>query len=328
MLKLNDLFENFDLAKHCISYWEHDPESLRETLGWFRISSNAIYPFRQGEGLCFLRLCPAHEKPLAAVESEISVIRWLRQQGFAAMEPVPMKDGRTCALLATPWGNYAASCFRQVAGQSVEDIPATPALVEGYGRCLGELHRLLSRCPCGQGRRNHEAWLEEAEQRLMAHHAPEALLALLRETRCQLRSLPITPANYGLIHFDFEPDNVFYDPQTSQFSVIDLDDMLHCWHALDVVRALDGLADLPEAEEPLSQQERESLFLCGYRTQHPFTEADEASLPLMRRLVQLTEYAGLVRALSEEVPDPPEWMVQLRHRLKWKLCWLERQLLG
>lgn len=328
MLKLKYLFENFDLAKHCIAYWEHDPESLRETLGWFRISSNAVYPFRNGEGLCFLRLCPAEEKPLDEVTDDIAVIRWLRQEGFAAMEPVPMKDGRYCALLATPWGDQVASCFRQVDGQPVEDMPASAELVTGYGRCLGLLHSLLESCPAGQKRCTHAEWLDTAEERLIAYGAPDSIQACLKDVRRQLALLPRTKSNYGLIHSDFEPDNVFFHPQSGRFSVIDFDDMIHCWHALDVVRALDGLEELPDGEMPLTRQEKERLFLAGYRSRHAFTPAEEASLPLMRRLVQLTEYAGLLHVLDEEVPDAPDWMVQLRSRLTAKLRWLEEQLPG
>lgn len=328
MLKLKYLIENFDLAKNCIQHWEHDPETLTETLGWFRISSNAVYPFHQKGRLCFLRLCPAEGKPLSEVESEIAVIQWLRDQGFSAMAPVPMKNGRFCDRLDTPWGSYVASCFHQVDGQPLEDCPATSQLLEGYGRCLGQLHRMLEHCPCGHQRSGHEEWLAKAEQQLTACHAPDSMKACLQDLRCQLAQLPRNSGNYSLIHYDFEPDNVFFHPQTGQFSVIDFDDMIHCWHGLDIVRALDGLDDLPQGDEPLSKHEREQLFLTGYRSQHPFSATDEAALPLMRRLVQLTEYAGLLHVLSEEVLNPPEWMMQLRCRLTGKLRWLENQLLG
>ncbi|MBE5801017.1 MAG: hypothetical protein E7319_01895 [Clostridiales bacterium] len=329
MLKLKYLFENFDLAKNCIELWDHDPEHLEETLGWFRISSNAVYPFRQKDGLCFLRLCPAEEKPLADVESEIAIIQWLRAEGFPAMEPVPMKDGRLCARLATPWGGHVASCFRQVAGKPLEDIPAAPALVEGYGRCLGQLHRLMQACPYGNQRRSHRELLRETEQRLATHQAPPALLDCCRSVEHQLSLLPITKDNYGLIHYDFEPDNVFCDPQTGLFAVIDFDDMLRCWYALDVVRALDGLCDVGgDTDTPcqLPDYDPAALFLRGYRTVRSFTDADEAALPVMRRLVQLVEYAGLLHVLSEEVQHPPEWMVQLRWRLEEKMRWLAGEL--
>ena len=329
MLKLKDLFENFELAKNCIQNYDHDPDSLNETLGWFRISSNAVYPFRQKERLCFLRLCPAAEKALCDVESEVDVIAWLRAQGFPTMEPVPMKDGRLSGLLATPWGDYVVSCFGQVAGRSLEGSPATPALIEGYGRCLGQLHSLLERCPHAGRRQDHRALLARAAQRLEQYAAPDGVRKACDRLYTQLEQLPVSPAGYGLVHYDFEPYNVFYDAQTDRFAVIDFDDMIRCWYGLDVVRALDSLSDVGSDTDTPCQQlagDPAALFLRGYRSVRPFAAAEEKALPLMRRLVQLVEYTGLLHVLAEEIPDPPQWMVQLRRRLEGKKQWLEGQL--
>ena len=64
MLKLKYLFENYKLARKCIELYDYDKESADEILSYFRISSNAIYPFRSGinaDKICFLRLSPAEE---------------------------------------------------------------------------------------------------------------------------------------------------------------------------------------------------------------------------------------------------------------------------
>ncbi|MBR4069080.1 MAG: phosphotransferase [Clostridia bacterium] len=326
MLKLKYLIENFELAKHCIGYWEHDEASLAETLPWFRISSNAVYPFRQAQGLCFLRLSPAAEKTLAEVEDETAAALWLREKGFPAMEPVPMRDGRYCALLSTPWGSYTACCFRQVAGQPLESFPASRELIEGYGRTLGQLHRDLADCSVAGLRRSWRELLASARQQLIDHRAPEAMLACCDTLHSRLNALPPAPERYGLIHYDFEPDNVFFDPCTGQYAVIDFDDMIVGWYALDVIRALDGLEDLSPGGVPMSPEEQRDCFLRGYRSRHPFSAADEAALPLMRSLVQLVEYAGLMHVLAENLPAEPEWMAGLRQRLASKMQALEQLL--
>ena len=326
MLKLKYLIENFDLAKHCIGYWEHDEASLAETLQWFRISSNAVYPFRQAQGLCFLHLCPAAEKTLAAVEGEIAAALWLRGKGFPAMEPVSMRDGRYCALLNTPWGSYTACCFRQVAGQPLEIFPASRELIEGYGRTLGRLHRDLADCPVAGQRTTWRELLASARQRLVDHRAPKAVLDRCDTLHSRLNALPAAPESYGLIHYDFEPDNVFFHPHTGQYAVIDFDDMIVDWYALDVIRALDGLEELPPGDAPLRPEEREACFLRGYRSCRPFTAADEAALPLMRSLVQLVEYAGLMHVLAETLPTEPEWMAGLRQHLASKMQALDQLL--
>lgn len=48
MLKLENMFENFDLVREALAFWAHDDENLEEMLGYFRISSNAVYPFTAG----------------------------------------------------------------------------------------------------------------------------------------------------------------------------------------------------------------------------------------------------------------------------------------
>ena len=86
------------------------------------------------------------------------------------------------------------------------------------------------------------------------------------------------------MHYDFEPDNVLYSPKTEQFGVIDLDDSIRCWYALDVVRAIDAMDDVVEETQV---EDAISAFLDGYRSVRAFSDTQLATLPLMRRLVAL-----------------------------------------
>lgn len=79
MLKLKYLFENFALAKECIELYEYNKETLDEMVRFFRISSNAIYPFRAGEnavnldGGLFVDLNPIFkEKPILVLRSTLN----------------------------------------------------------------------------------------------------------------------------------------------------------------------------------------------------------------------------------------------------------------
>jgi len=112
MLKLKYLFENFDLARKCVELYDFDEESLDRMLPYFRISSNAIYPFCKGtneDKICFLRLSPIEEKSYFDVLSEVDLIEWLIEKGFSAMQPVPMKNGRLAEQIHTQWGIYNVS---------------------------------------------------------------------------------------------------------------------------------------------------------------------------------------------------------------------------
>ena len=142
MLKLTYLNENFDLARMALTHWQHDASTLDARLQWFRISSNAVYPYLDQGQLCFLRLAPLEEKNPAHVQSEIDFIEYLRGQGYPAMQPIPDNTGRLTFLLDSSWGAYCVSAFAAVSGAPIEDTPLTTEIVYAFGQGLGQLHAL------------------------------------------------------------------------------------------------------------------------------------------------------------------------------------------
>ena len=153
--------------------------------------------------------------------------------------------------------------------------------------------------------------LNEVKARFECSDAPGFLLTALDEVQKELSLLPTNKAVFGLIHYDFEPDNVLYDEESDSFGVIDPDDAIRCWYALDVVRAIDAMDDVVEDHV----DEAVSAFLNGYRSKRTLTEAQAETMPLMRKLVMLQEYATILHVLHEELPDEPDWMREVRNKL-------------
>ena len=326
MLKLKYLFENYDLARECLALYDYDEESMEKMLHYFRISSNAIYPFRNKtnkEEICFLRLSPIEEKAPSHVEADVQLMQWLLGKGFPAMRPVTMKTGEFVKQISTEWGIYNVSCFTKVPGSSLEDTEGNLTIVKGYGRILGKLHALMKVYPFAEKHRNHEDLLKEIGDRIGTYGAPEVVRAEYKDVCRELELLAMEPANYGVIHYDFEPDNVFYDEAEAAFSVIDFDDAIRCWYALDIVRALDALDDVVE-ECDVVQAKR--VFLEGYQSETSLTEEQIQSFPLMRRFVRLQEYTTLKHVLSEPVEEAPNWMAELVKKLQYKLVCLEKAM--
>lgn len=319
MLKLEYLFENFDLARAALTHYAHDPDRLDESLTWFRISSNAVYPyFHQGE-LHFLRLCPASEKKLPDIAAEIEFILHLRAQGYPAMAPVHTLSGELCATISTPWGDYHMSAFKQVPGKALEDVPLTPDILHAYGKSLGRLHHLSAEFTPAIPRPTYEEVANDMRAVL-----PEKLLPVWEDVLHQLSHLPRTKESYGLVHYDYEPDNVFYDGATQQISVIDFDDSLYHFYALDAEQALDSLRELVS---PADFPNARSAFLAGYRTEHPLLPDMEAAFPLMRRFIDLRACARLYDCLDSQPKENPAWLAALTARLTARRDELEAQLL-
>ena len=313
MMKMKNLYENFDLARFALENWEHDKDSLDDMLARFRISSNAIYPFLSGGSLMFLRMAPTDEKEEVNLLGELEFVGYLGENGFPALRPVKSKDGRLLIKLDTEWGGYFASVFAAVDSEAVDDTDYSAEIMYSFGRTLGRLHA-LSAVFCPQTKKqSHEDILERISDIFTALNVPVSAWRELEEVKSQLARLTKTSANYGLVHYDFEPDNVFYSG--NEFcSVIDFDDGIYHWYALDIVQALDSLGD-ELGDDPIKLGTAKSELLRGYKAEYEFTEETERLLPLMRRFVNLYGYARIIRCTAEILPDEPDWVGELREKL-------------
>jgi Ser/Thr protein kinase RdoA (MazF antagonist) len=125
-----------------------------------------------------------------------------------------------------------------------------------------------------------------------------------------MANLPRTPDTFGLIHGDFELDNLIW--RNDMISILDFDDSSFLWYAADVASAV---RDLFDGEVSISDQ-RFQAFVGGYRESHPLSEVSLAQAPLFMRFVRLWEYARLVRSLDLAAdPTQATWLVALRDKL-------------
>lgn len=124
--------------------------------------------------------------------------------------------------------------------------------------------------------------------------------------------IPITKNNFGLIHFDFEYDNVFYDQASQSCNVIDFDDAMYHWYAMDFEQALHSLQD----DIPREQfSHKKQCFLDGYVTEYEITDDIDALMPACRRFAQLYGYVRVLRSAAEKWSNEPDWLLNLREKL-------------
>lgn len=312
MLKLKHLFQNKDLAHMLLSNWEYDIEDPN-FLKYYRISANAIYWCKNQGNTFFLRFVSAEEKSKEKILAELEFLRYLRENGYPAVDTILSKSGNELEVVNTPWGTYYAVAFKEACGKQISRIPLTDNIIFGLGKSLGKLHKLSSEYKPVNNKRNDWKetmdWMEDVLSNFPDEVATKSELSILKEYFLKLST---TKENFGLIHYDFEPDNVFYDETLKTYNPIDFDDALYHWYATDIEQSLDSIKDdMPEEQvEPATNQ-----FIKGYRTEYDVSDDMLKLLPIFRRYINLYGYVRVLRSIEEKWNNEPEWMVNLRIKL-------------
>lgn len=182
-----------------------------------------------------------------------------------------------------------------------------------FGSALGQLHKLSSQYKAQVTKRWAHvevlSWIEKTLTNISTEATALQELVYIREKPSQL---PINSENYGLVHYDFELDNVFYDHQTKFCSVIDCDDAMYHWYIMGIEQALDSIkGEVAESEF----EQKKTHFLEGYKTHFAIDQELFESRLLFKRFANLYGYTRILRAIPERWENEPDWLIQLRVKL-------------
>lgn len=311
MLKLKYLFDNRDLAEMLLGNWDYDKCSL-EMFKYYRISENAIYPFQNEGKIKLLRFVPALEKDKSNILAELEFINYLSSNQYPSLRTVLSNNDEEIITANTPWGKYYATVFDRVSGVQIGDTDFNDSIMYELGKTLGSLHRLSSSFSPINKRWSYEEVLLWINSTLTEYQNQETALEEVHLLQAYFSKLPKSIENYGLVHYDFELDNVFYDEVTHTCNVIDFDDAMYHWYAMDIEQSLDSIK---EEVEPSRYEHDKELFLNGYRSEYSVTEEMLSLLPAFRRFANLYNYARVLRSSAEAWDNEPEWLIDLRVKL-------------
>lgn len=312
MLKVNSTLDTqwrSRIAQNILEQWDHDQGSAQ----FFRASNNFVYIFCKGGKHCFLRFTESTERTRAEIEAEMALLNFLGSQGMTVATPVASRNDRCVETVETDLGTFHAVVFEQLQGQEREIEELSSAQFERWGATLGKLHALMHLY------QDHDVstrgtWRDHLT--LVRNYVPKDEPRVQAE--CDylssfLAALPVTATNYGLIHGDFELDNLRWQDET--IAMFDFDDCSSYWYVADVAFAL---RDLFETGVDLNHPSFHT-FIHGYSKHNSLDEELISHLPLWMRLVNLITYAKLVRAMDlKQDYDYPEWCTSLLLKLESK----------
>ncbi len=145
---------------------------------------------------------------------------------------------------------------------------------------------------------------------LVKDRIPESDQALHKEIESIEQWAESSTAKTGLIHYDFELDNLHWYPDT--IKMFDFDDSAIYWYGADIAYALRDLFNRKiDTENP--QYKR---FMAGYRSEFEIDENLNQDLPMFMKLHNLYSYPRILRSLDYEVTeDGPDWIKGLTEKL-------------
>ncbi|MEK0315557.1 GNAT family N-acetyltransferase [Cohnella sp. 56] len=313
MMSLKNMVRGLEkdaVAQQFIQLWDHDAHTLK----FWRASSNFVYTFERRGSRQFLRFVHETDNSLVRIQAELDYMRFLAASDYPTAAPVlSIHDNRVETVETAGDGRYYGVVFEQAAGSPIPMEQMTDQHAEAWGGSLAALHQRSEQYSPGPAARGswHDALLFISS--VLQRHPDESGARLeLDRLREQLSALPTDAAHFGLIHYDFQADNLFYLSGESRYCAIDFDDAMYHWYAMDIVSALADLAELHDDDARRVQ----AHFLTGYRAIRPLSERCQQAFPLFRRFAELYTLARLLRSVEGIADDLyPSWAIGLRDKL-------------
>jgi Ser/Thr protein kinase RdoA (MazF antagonist) len=296
------------LARQALARWGIGAQAIE----LLKYRENAVFRVVTADGRAFaLRIHRAGYHSDAELRSELQWMQALLADGFDVPVLVPSRAGQLFEIVEHPAvpGARQVDLFEWIEGRqlgSVEsgmviDAAALARTFRTIGTLAARLHNQSAawRQPPGFVRHSWDLEGLLGEQPFWGRFWELAALSptqrqLIDRARAAMRTdlarVPRTPANYGLIHADFCPENLLVDGE--RVRLLDFDDAGFGWHLFEIVTSLyfyrreAYFADI------------EAQLLAGYRAHRPLPAEEVARLPLFYGLRGFT-YLGWAHTRQE-----------------------------
>lgn len=314
MMKISLLVQKTDTyAKEILSNWDNNVKDVT----FFRASSNYIYKCKLNEQCYYLRLSHENERSLEYLQSEIDFISYLSCNNYPAMMPIISLNNKYIETIDTPIGKFHGIVFTRATGQMLEIDEMSDEQFTAWGASLGKLHKLsIEFKPISTARNDLSQVYTQISDILDLYPEEQSARYELEYCKTQLNQIARTNDNYGLIHYDFELDNIFWDKEKCTFKVIDFDDGIFGYNLLDIASALRDLRDLPEDDK----QSGFRHFIKGYNSEMGSNHLSFDDLSIYYRFVDLHIFSKIIRSTYQsDSAFVTEWLPGLRLKLA-ELC--------
>ena len=303
------LSSNDTLIDTILNHWGYD----KGPVNFIRASNNFVFKFFHAGKPCVLRLTDIEKVPYNDVVAELNFLKYLYKNNVCVNIPLKSLAEQEVEVCHTSIGVFYGVVFNYFEGCIYDIDELEEKQFELWGEALGGLHQVSVNCSTIQ-RISHLDNLNATKHLLKGqeHAAHQELLTLTH----WLGTVQKTSRNYGLIHFDFELDNLIWDGDKVQ--IIDFDSSISSWYVADIAFAL---RDLFENGVNLTNKYFVA-FVKGYRKKMEVSQQDLHEIPMFLRLHNLETFVKLQTIIDIETStlhENPQWLIDLVNKLERKV---------
>jgi Ser/Thr protein kinase RdoA (MazF antagonist) len=277
------------------------------TAKWWRSSASHVFVLPENGRRRYLRFVPDSYRGPKSLAAVAELMARLSDGGSAVVRPVAARSGALTVTVPTGLGAVHAMVVEPAPGADLDVGELTASQAWQWGRALARLHRDAAGFAAG---------LPESFGELPSVGALFADDAELVEATARLadvmRELPRCRDRWGVVHGDFELDNMAWEADGP--IAYDFDEAALSWYAADIAYAVRDLTDHTGRPAPVHRA-RFDAFLDGYRSVRPFDDEDLGHLPLFAGLHAAASLVRITRALGEPAPGEPDGLGELRDDL-------------
>lgn len=248
---------------------------------------NGFENFVYGTDDHVIRVSHESHRSEAQLLAELEFVSALAGRGAAVAAPVPLPDGQWLQR----HGAFHVCRFERARGHRPAGFEAR--LVQQWGRCIGEFHRISAALDLKLER---DDWLSDENHQFEKRIPPDQqeMHASAASTLAALKGLPQTADVFGLIHSDAHWGN--FVVAGDRLTFFDFDDSLYCWFGYDLATILLGAMLQPWVPETVAAETRAvadflDAFLAGYSEVAVVDGLMLEHMPLLIRLREFSLYA-------------------------------------
>lgn len=275
---------------------------------------DGVYGFTQHQQSFVVKYSLPTVRPFATLQSQVYWLNFLAAHGAPVSRPVPSRQGVLVEQLPLENAFVSAVCYERVPGVR----PAVPTLTaeqwQTWGQTLGKLHALSTVHMPSPPDEPLAAWDAGAAQDRATIPAEQTrVLEKFDALQHYFQTLPTNPQVYGVIHGDFQANNLCLDHET--FWVIDFDNCAYHWFLMDIATSL----YFTLWERPADQSNATFAafvlknLLAGYAHEHALGDEWIERLPFFLKLIEMNSYIAILEYNQAALRSNPE-TVPPKHR--------------